>query len=313
MHAHAVIDGSDDSARQATVALMEHECFVGTVPGAGWSPEAALDFMDARGISLQLLSMPGALDPVKAHAWNTRTADIIGAHPTRFGLLAALPMGEPDRAIAEVEWASKHDADGVAIASNYGGRYLGDAGFDGVFAAIERADLPVFVHPALPPTFDQIGLGRPGPLVEYPMDTARTALDAVYAGLFLRRPGIRMILAHAGGVLPALSERIALLGTQPWVSNPLHLTRTQLTDQLGAMYLDTAIGGGPATLAPALAMVGVEHMVFGTDFPPAGIDTIEATMANLEAHLSVADRQLMEETFTDLFPKAAARAVEAHL
>jgi predicted TIM-barrel fold metal-dependent hydrolase len=270
---------------------------------------APLQFMDEQGIALQLLSMPGALDAEQARKWNDRTADIVAAHPDRFGLLAALPMAEPDRAVDEIRYATDQlHADGFAVATNYDGVYFGDGRFEAVFAKLDQHQLPLFVHPALPPAFDQLGLGRPGPLIEYPMDMARTIVDAIFAGVLLRYRNLRLVLAHAGGVLPTLQDRIALLGRESWVANPLQLASEQLTEQLGSLYLDTAIGGGAAGIVPAVQMVGVDHLVFGTDYPPAGTDTIADTSKNLRTTLDRAAQQELEATFAHLFPSAAERA-----
>src|SRR5690349_18416272 len=160
VHAHAVMSGTDAASWQAAQALMRHEGFAGSIPGAGWSVDEALQFMDEQGIALQLLSMPGALDAEQARKWNDQTAGIVAAHPDRFGLLAALPMAEPDRAVDEIRYATDQlHADGFAVATNYDGVYFGDDRFEAVFAELDQHQLPLFVHPALPPTFDQLGLG----------------------------------------------------------------------------------------------------------------------------------------------------------
>ncbi|MET7486749.1 amidohydrolase family protein [Streptomyces sp. NPDC005538] len=309
VHAHAVVPGTDAAAQRAAQELIRLEGFAGSIPGAGWSAEKALRFMDEQGTALQLLSMPGALDAEQARKWNDLTTGIVAAHQDRFGLLAALPMAEPDRAVDEIRYAiDELDADSFAVATNYHGVYLGDDRFKDVFAELDRHQRPLFVHPSLPPAFDRLGLGRPGPLLEYPMDTARTVVDAIFAGVLLRHRNLHLVLAHSGGVLPTLQDRIALLGREPWVANPLKLTSEQLTQQLGSLYLDTAIGGGPAGIVPAIEMVGVDHLVYGTDYPPAGADTIAETTKNLRATLDRAAQQQLEKTFARLFPGAAARA-----
>ena len=308
-HAHAIHAETGPAAREAATTLMAHQGFAGSVPGAGWSIEGALEFMDERGIAMQLLSMPAALDAERARQWNRQTAAVVAAHPDRFGLLAALPMAQPDRAVEEITFAlDELNADGFAVATNYDGLYLGDPRFDAVFAELNRHRSTLFVHPALPPGFDRLGLSRPGPLIEYPMDTARTIVDAVFAGVLLRYPDVALLLAHAGGVLPTLQQRIALLGVEPWVANPLQLTSDQIREQLAVLYLDTAIAGSPANIGPALEMVGIEHIVFGTDYPPAGLETIDQTVADLTKTLPRQDRDLLEGVFRRLFPNAGARA-----
>lgn len=311
VHAHAVPAPTGEAGRAAERALVRREGFTGSVPGAGWTVQSALAFMDGQGTALQLLSVPGALGTEQARTSNERTAEIVAAHPHRFGLLAALPMGQPDQALAEIGHAlDELDADGFVVATNYDGAYLGDQRFEPVLAELGRRGAPLFVHPALPPCFDALGLGRPGPLLEYPMDMARTVVDALFAGVLLRHPDLPIVLAHAGGVLPTLRDRIAALGTEPWTSNPLGLSADQITAQLAGLYLDTAIAGGRASIVPAVEMVGADHLVFGTDHPPAGIATITASLAALSSTLAAAeiDPDQLETTFGSLFPRAAARA-----
>jgi 6-methylsalicylate decarboxylase len=307
VHAHfAVGSGPADRAvdRQA-----RQEGFAGSAPMTEWSPGKAIAFMDAHGIAMQLLSLPVPTDPEQARAANERGTQIVAADPNRFGLLASLPMASPDQAVEEVRYAADVlTADGFVLMTNYEGAYLGDERFEPVFAELNRRKATVFVHPATPPAFGQLGLGRPGPLIEFPMDTARTIVDAVFAGLFLHHPNLRVVLAHAGGVLPALSQRILSLGVKPWVANPRQLTREQLRAQLASLYFDTAIAGTPATLLPAIDVAGPAHLVFGTDFPPAGPDVIDATIDSLQTSLIARDQKQMEATFSELFPVAAGRA-----
>lgn len=62
--------------------------------------------MDARGIAMQLLSSPSALDGARARAWNEQTAAMVAQNPSRLGLLAALAMAHPDAALAELSWGA---------------------------------------------------------------------------------------------------------------------------------------------------------------------------------------------------------------
>ena len=67
----------------------------------------------------------------------------------------------------------------------------------------------MFVHPGQPPL--PIVAGVAGPLVDYPFDTTRTAVQLVLNGVVDRYRGARIILAHAGGFLPYASHRFAEL------------------------------------------------------------------------------------------------------
>jgi predicted TIM-barrel fold metal-dependent hydrolase len=281
-----------------------------TGPVTAWSPARAIAFMDERGVALQLLSMPIAGTVASARAINDRGARIVADRPDRFGLLAALPLADPDRAVDEVRRASDElGADGFVLTSNYDGAYLGDPRFDPVFAELDRRRASIFLHP-IHPVPSELCLGRPGPLIELPMDTARTVVDAIFAGVFLRHPGIRMVLAHAGGVLPTLSRRILALGTRSGVPNPHAITPDQLREQMASLYFETAVAGEDVSLGPAVDVAGPRHLLYGTDFPAASEDIIDAMTSALSTGktLAAGDVAGLDETFRTLFPAAAARA-----
>jgi 6-methylsalicylate decarboxylase len=311
VHAHFAFDTGGDP-RRVRLMRRQWENFKGPPPVDGnWSPSAAVAFMDERGIDLQLLSLPVAADAGTARAANDQQAAIVAVRPDRFGMLAALPMADPDQALVEVRRAADElGADGFILVSNYGGRYLGDPGFEPVLAELGRRRATVFLHPINPPCAVELSLGRPGPVIEFPMDTARTVLDGLFAGVFLRHPGIRMVLSHGGGALPALSARILALSTKSWTANPRRVTGQQLRDQMASLYFDTAIAGDPVSLRSAVDLGGRNHLVFGTDFPPAGTDVIDSATAALAdgATLSAGDLERLDTTFRELFPRAVARA-----
>lgn len=309
VHAHFALDSGHSADTELIASLMRQESFAGGGPPVAWSPESAIEFMDARDIAMQLLSLPVALPAEALRLSNQQVAHIVAEHPRRFGALASLPMIEPERAVNEIRHAvAELGVDGFILLSNYEGNYLGNELFEPVFAELDRQHASVFVHPTSPASFSELGLGRPGPLIEYPMDTARTVVDAVFAGLLLRHPNIKFVLAHAGGVLPALFSRILYLGSQDWVDNPHRLDRDDLEQQLGLLYLDTAIAGTPACIEPALYMCGAEHLAFGTDYTPAGLDVIDQTISDLHNTLDAQQQRQLETTFRILFPAAAARA-----
>lgn len=108
-------------------------------------------------------------------------ASVVDKHPSRFGLLALIPLTDPAAAVEEIGRAlDELHADGFILVTNYDGRYFGDPSFDPVFAELDRRGASVFVHPVNPAGFHLTSCGRPGPLIEYPMDTTRTVVDALW-------------------------------------------------------------------------------------------------------------------------------------
>jgi len=97
-------------------------------------------------------------------------------------MLANIPLGDqdPEGSLREIDRAADElNADGFVLVTNYGGKYLGDPSFEPVFAALNQRQAGVFIHPVNPAGFDLVSCGRPGPLIEFPMDTARTVVDVI--------------------------------------------------------------------------------------------------------------------------------------
>ncbi|MFE2317311.1 amidohydrolase family protein [Streptomyces sp. NPDC059441] len=283
-----------------------------TAPPAGpWSVESALEFMDGHGISVQMLSSPNRLTPDEAKTHNDFGAKVMREHPDRFGLLANLPLIDPASAVSEVDRAAEElGADGFVLVTNYDGAYLGDPRFTDVFAALDDKRATVLLHPVVPAGFDVLACGRPGPVIEFPMDTTRTIVDAIYARVFLDFPNINFVLSHAGGVLPILAERISSTGLLPWVSNPRGVTKDEVRQQIAGLFYDTALATSPNALLPLLEITSPDHIVFGSDYPPGDLEVIEAHMDALSRTTLLSDHHLAEfsTTATTLFPHLKARS-----
>lgn len=272
-----------------------------------WSAEATLGFMDRFAIAVQLLSNPLPMGERTREA-NEAAASAVATDSNRFGLLASLPLFNVDAGLAEIGYAfDTLAADGVMLSTNYGGSYLGDPRFEPVFAELDRRRASVLVHPCVPEGFDCISCGRPGALIEFPFETARTVADLLFAGTLERYPNVRIILAHAGGALPALSSRIAQVGPLPMVPKSRPFSPAAIAGQIRALYYDTAIAGSACSLRPLLEVTDPSHIVFGTDYPPMPEGVIAENLSALEAFdgMSPAQRAAVGTNAAPLFPRVA--------
>lgn len=306
VHAHFAPPMSAD-AWNARWRELQDKGWTGPQPPQ-WDADRVLGYMDRAGIAMQMLSnIPKTLDTLRAS--NDFGAATVRRYPSRFGLLAALPTDDSDAALAEIARATDElGADGFAVTCCYNGVYLGDARLEPMWAELDRRGAAVFAHPD---AYAPASFGRPAAVLEVAFETARTVVDMLYAGVFRRYPDVKLVLAHCGAALPALSGRLLLLGTEPWVPNPQCITRDEMRAHLAALYLDTAATGSAHTILPALQMTSCDHVVYGSD---CGVPcTTEATMtANIQALLSVGGltREQVDaigHNALKLFPAAAAR------
>ena len=257
---------------------------IGGIPIPEWSPELALQFMDAHGIAVQLLSVsdpgvafaPDADAAALARVCNDYVAGVIKAHPSRFGAFAVLPLHDPVAAAAEASRAlGDLRLDGVGLLSSSAGRYLGDPAFEPLLAELDRRRAWVFVHPTAVAAEDKPGYAIPDFIAEYPFDTTRTIISLLFSDAFRRHPRIRWHFGHGGGTLPMLGFRLTTLAANAKQFGALlglpggseRLTAKTPEQVLRRCFYDTALIAEPAALRAVATMAGPGRMVFGSDWP----------------------------------------------
>ena len=261
-----------------------------------WSPELALELMDAKGIAVALTSLaqPGVQfgDPSKAAALARRCNEY--AAELMRALAAALRRasrscrcGTCDEAIAEIDHALdelKHQ--GVCLFASYGEKFLGDPLFDPVLEALDARDAVVFVHPALHPSSRKLDLPWPGFMMEYVFDTTRAAVNLVFSGAIERFPRIRFVLAHAGGLMPYFAWRLSV---SPMIDQRLEQTlRAQVYARLGVSGTTTRCRRPPRRWPASRASAAPEQIVFGSDWPFANARVVAEAVKTYEARRDAA-------------------------
>lgn len=117
--------------------------------------------MDAGDIDIQVLSLnaPGVeqvVDPAEqiaiAREANDFVLDVVRKYPKRFAAFAALPVSTPDLAADELELrVRKQGFKGTMINGHSRGRYLDDKFFWPILERAEAINVPIYVHPTVPP------------------------------------------------------------------------------------------------------------------------------------------------------------------
>ena len=239
-----------------------------------WTPEASLAAMDDAMVSTAILSIsaPGvhfgdvnqAADV--ARECNDYAAALCRDHPSRFQFFAALPLPDTESAIREAERAlSLTGVRGVGVLSNYAGQYLGEERFRPLFEWLNRRGAVVYVHPTDAPCCAGLVREVATPLIEFPVDTARTIASLLWSGTLSANPNIRFIFSHGGGALPMVAERVIAMG---FVDPALAAKVPEgAATALARLYVDTASVTGKPALAALTAWLPGDHILYGTDFP----------------------------------------------
>jgi aminocarboxymuconate-semialdehyde decarboxylase len=241
-----------------------------------WSAKARVRDMDAEGVAAQVVSPtpitlchgePAAGAKVLAAAQNDFLARLVAAAPDRLSALGAVPLQDPEAAVAELSRCVRElGFAGVEIGTRVGDRELCDPVFVPFFAAAAALKAVVFIHPVdrtLDPRLARLKIGFG---LGMPAETAVAGAGIVTSDLLDKLPDLRICLAHGGGTLPSALPRLArgqqLAGQVTEQSDPERLA----TARARRLWCDT-LTYDRAGLRLAAERFGPGHVVLGADYP----------------------------------------------
>ena len=233
-----------------------------------------LDEMAQAGVDISVLScLLGWSAPLEECRFiNDDLAAIQKKYPRRFVGLAQAPILEGKTALDELRRAiGDLGLHGVTITSQVGGFSLDSPKLYDFYETVCALKVPVFVHPALVPTgykhlqdYDLPRvLGR-----EVDLTVATTRLIA--GGIFDRFPAVNIVMAHFGGGIAAVKDRLVGKGYR------FGTLKKSFEEYYDMIYFDMAgFEGGMAALKCGLQGIRPERLVFASDYPQdfTGINT----------------------------------------
>ena len=245
-----------------------------TVSDECWDVGRRTEAMARMGIARQVLSpMPELLSywlpfddalPLIRHV-NDSIAAMVARAPDTFIGLGGVPMQDPDAAARELERLMRAGFRGVELGSNVNGAALGEAKFDGFFAAAEQLGAAVFVH-ALHPSGKERIVGPSGLMayIGFPLETAYCIASLMTGGTLTRHPRLRLAFSHGGGAFASILPRLA----HGWKLKPEFAAMIGVSPHEHArrLYYDTLVYDA-ATLRHLIATFGVRALCIGSDFP----------------------------------------------
>lgn len=235
------------------------------------------------------LGGPGAAADL-ARLANDELATLVAAHPDRFfGFAAALPMGDPEGAAAELDRSvTELGALGAQLHTNVAGRPLDAPRYEPVFAVAHRLRTTLWIHPTRSdawadyPVEDRSRYGIWWSL-GWPYETSVCMARLVYSGTLERYPGIHFLCHHAGAMVPHFAGRLASPVEDPERASILAGLGAAPVELFRRFYADTAMFGAGHAVRCAVEFFGPQHVLFGTDMPLGGPEVVRRTITDVEA------------------------------
>jgi aminocarboxymuconate-semialdehyde decarboxylase len=247
-----------------------------------------IEDMDRVGVDVAVVSLStpnvfftdAAGQPDMARMMNDAYAELIAKHPTRFKGFASIPMDAPDAALAELDRAlTSLKMNGVVLLSNIRGAALTDKRYRPFFEEANRRRVCIFLHPMLPVASEPFNEYVLGPIIGFPFDTTLAVTRMCFDGMLKDFPDIKWIIAHAGGALPFLMERIDS-GYRDFAETKVKI------DQLPSVYLKRqyydCVTFNPYNLHMLRDLVGTDHMLMGSDYPHL-LGSIDKAVSSIES------------------------------
>ena len=267
--------------------------------------ERRLRDMDDQGLDVAVLSVtspgvqnldPGTAIPLAREA-NDVIAKAVASHPDRFQGFATLPTSDPRAAADELRRAvSELGLKGALLHGRSGAMSLDHPDFAPLWAAASELHCPISLHPQHPakpvreayysgfePTADAIFAG---PMIGWHYETGIQLLRVVLAGTFDRFPDLQLIAGHWGELVLFYLDRISEMqqvagfrlerSVADYFAQNVYYTPSGI---LSSRYLRWAV-----------EVVGIERILYATDYPFVDLGAGRARAFLDDAELSSDDR-----------------------
>ena len=263
-------------------------------PIPSWSAEGHLKFMDEAGIQTSVLTMPapqpffgdGAQSAAICRKFNEEAAALKALNPGRFLFCAALPLPDVERALEEARYALEVlGADGVKLATNSYGQYLGDPGLEPLMAYLNSRKAVIITHPHKPSSVnDRLIASVPLASYEYLAETTRAILNMVAHDVLVRYPDLKVVVPHCGSFLPNALPRFK--GLLPVMIKEGYMQPVDVDANISHLYFDLAGAATDDAIESLLTIAEPSHILYGSDYPYVAAPALVGARKSLEARLA---------------------------
>jgi 2,3-dihydroxybenzoate decarboxylase len=243
--------------------------------------------MDKHGVEMMILSLNApavqAIHDVKraiavAREANDVLADHVRKRPTRFAAFAALPMQDPEAAIAELTRCVKELGFVGALVNGFSQAGAPDTAlyydlpqYRPFWRACDQLGVPFYLHPRNPlPNDIRAYDGHNwllGPNWAFHAETAVHALRLIGSGLFDECPNLQILLGHLGEGIPVYIWRID--GRNGWMKERHRYAAKHGVGHYFRKHFHLTTSGNFSTpaLLNAVSEMGADRVMFSVDWP----------------------------------------------
>jgi aminocarboxymuconate-semialdehyde decarboxylase len=234
-------------------------------------PDRLEAHLDAAGLAGAIVSVPPPYyrqdlaedDSVEwAAAVNAGLATRLAGH-SRLRGLAFLPLHEPAAALRAYQAIG--DGGWVGVVAGAGGRCpsLAEPAYEPLWRALDADGCALMLHPAQSADYRLADYYLHN-LLGNPVETAVAAAQLVFGNVLARHPGLRVVLVHGGGVVPALAGRWArgVETARPGVPEQ----ELGVRDALRRFWVDSLTHDATAARA-VVEVFGEDKVLLGSDWP----------------------------------------------
>lgn len=165
-------------------------------------------------------------------------------------VVAMVPMNNLDETVKIIQEVSKNQSlVGIQLFTRALGKSIADSKFERVFKTAAELNVPIWLHPVFDDRKPDNNL-----TFSWEYELTQAMYQMVLADYFEKYPELKIIVHHAGAMVPFFAGRIKY-------------TLPKYYEDFKKFYVDTAILGNPKALELASDFYGPEHLIFGTDAP----------------------------------------------
>jgi aminocarboxymuconate-semialdehyde decarboxylase len=199
---------------------------------------------------------------------NDGVYEFVEEQPEHFIGAATLPI--LDDCLDEFDRCTKDlGMKAIQIYSNVQGKPLDNDEFRPFFRKANDAGIPLLLHPQRGPSYPWINEYSLLGMFQWPFDTSLAMARLVFGKILEDYPNLKLIVHHHGAMVPLFPGRLVSFydGRKFWPRSNFKTLSRSPVEYFKMFYADTVSVGYIEPLMLAYRFFGVDHLLFGTDYP----------------------------------------------